>query len=95
MNVFVYSVKSYSEVGSRDYLVATNKRICLLFGSWFRNSPEKEQELGERGAEKTSFQVRAVPVKTQPYYGMVVPSSLASNAMHLHPYSSLAHNKVN
>ena len=24
-----------------------------------------------------------------PYYGMITASSLASNAMHLHPYSSL------
>ena len=27
MNAFVCSVKSYSEVGSRDYLVASDKRI--------------------------------------------------------------------
>ena len=47
MNMLVCSVKSYLEVSSRDYLVASDKRVRLLFGSWFGNPPKKEQKLGD------------------------------------------------
>ena len=58
MSANVYSVKSFSEVSSRDGLVASDKQFCLLFGSWFRNPLKKEQKLGEKASEKkTSFQV--------------------------------------
>ena len=63
MNVFICSVKSYSEVSSRDYLIASNKRVRLLFGSWFRNSPKKNRNKRKKVSGKTSFQVRAGPVK--------------------------------
>ena len=36
MNVFICSVKSYSEVSSRDHLVTSDKQVRLLYGSWFR-----------------------------------------------------------
>ena len=56
----------YLEVSSRDYLVTSNTHIRLLFGSWFRNLPPKEQKLmGERFLKRNSFQVRAGPVKGQ------------------------------
>ena len=35
MDVFDFSVKSHLEVGSRDYLVASDKHIRLLFRSFF------------------------------------------------------------
>ena len=56
MNVFVCSVQSYSEVSSKDYLIASNKHIHLLFGSWFRNPPKK-QKLGEKVSEKVYFKL--------------------------------------
>ena len=63
MNALVYSVNSCSDVSSRDCLIASNKLLCLLFGSWFRN-PQKEQKLRENISEKkTPFHVRAGPVK--------------------------------
>ena len=43
MNRFVCNVKSYSEVSSRDYFVASDKGIHLLFGSGFRNPPKKNR----------------------------------------------------
>ena len=48
----------YSEVWSRDYLVASDKCIHLLFGSWFR-SPPKEEKLGGKikVSGETSFHV--------------------------------------
>ena len=52
MNVFIYSVKSYSEVGSRDYLVASNKRVRLLFGSWFRNPSKRTETRGKKFLKK-------------------------------------------
>ena len=45
MNAFIYSMKAYLEVGSRDYLVTSDRRVCLLFGSWFRSPTKKEQKL--------------------------------------------------
>ena len=62
MSAFVCSVKSYSEVRSRNYLIASDKRVHLAFGSWFR-TPKKEQKPGEKVFEKSSFQVRAGPIK--------------------------------
>ena len=53
---------SYFEVSCKHYLVASNKRVSLLFGSWFRNPPKKEQELGKRFL-KNLFQVRNGPIK--------------------------------
>ena len=62
---------------------------------------KKEQKLEEKASEKSSIQVRAGPVektetrqgwedsKTLPYYGMMAPSSLASNEMNLHPEFTL------
>ena len=58
MIAFVSSVKPYSEVSSRDYLVRSDRHVCLLFGSWFRNPPKKEQKLREKFLKKVSFQVR-------------------------------------
>ena len=43
MSAFVCSVKSYLEVSSGDYLVARDKRVSLLFGSWFRNPPKRTE----------------------------------------------------
>ena len=57
MNAFIYDVKSYSEVGSRDYLIASDEHVSLLFGSWFRNLPQKDQKLGEKGSEKLNFKL--------------------------------------
>ena len=34
MNAFVCSVKSYLEVSSRDFLLASDKHVVLVFGSW-------------------------------------------------------------
>ena len=42
MNLFVCSVKSHLEVSSRDYLVASDERVRLLFVSWIRN-PKKNR----------------------------------------------------
>ena len=58
MNALICSVKWYSEVSSWDYLVASDKCVCLLLGSWFRNPPKRTET-------KTSFQVTAGPVKGQ------------------------------
>ena len=100
MNVFICSVKSYSEVSSRNYLVASDIRVRLVFGIWFRN-PQKDQKLGERVAKKSWFHVRAGPVKrtktrqewensrAQPYYGMMAPYFLSFNTMHFHPWFTL------
>ena len=94
---FICCVKSYSEVGSKDYLIASDKRVCLLFGSWLGNPLERTETRGKNFWRKSLFQVRAGPVKgtetrqgwknstTLFYYGMITPSSEASNAMHLHP----------
>ena len=62
MNTFVCSVKSYFEVGSRYYLVASDKRSRLLFGIDLQ-TPQKEQKLGEKVFGKNSFQVKTGPVK--------------------------------
>ena len=44
INAFVCSsMKSYSVVGSRDCLVASDKHNHLLFGSWFRNPPKRNR----------------------------------------------------
>ena len=90
MNAFFCSAKSYLEVSSRDYLVASDKP--LLFGSYFKN-PGKGQKLrGKKFLKKTSFQVGMdlQKVKKQgrdeknlqhsPHYETMV----ASNAVHLH-----------
>ena len=53
INSFVCSVKSYSEVSSRDYLITNDKHIHLLVGSWFRHH-QKEQKVFEIFLEKTS-----------------------------------------
>ena len=50
------------EVSSRDNLVTSDKRIRLLFGSWFRN-PQKGTKTRGKFLKKISFQVRAGPVK--------------------------------
>ena len=96
MNAFVYKVKSYSKVGNKDYLIARDKHVHLLSGTWLRN-PQKRTETRRKISKKSSFHVKAGPVKrtetrqglensrTLPYYKMMAPSSLASNAMHLHP----------
>ena len=63
INAFICSVKSYSEVGNRGYLVASDKRDCLLFGIWFRNPQKGTETRGKKFAMKNSFQVRAGPVK--------------------------------
>ena len=47
-NAFVCSVIPYSEVTSNDYLIASDKCIHHLFGSWFRNPPPKEQKIGKK-----------------------------------------------
>ena len=52
MNAFVCSVKSYLEVSSRDDFVASDKRVCLLFGSWFRNPPRKNRNYGKKFLKK-------------------------------------------
>ena len=90
MNAFVYTVKSCLEVSSRDCLIASDKRFRLLFRSWFRNPQKRTETRGKKFLKKTSFQVRAGPVKrtetrqgwensrTLPYYGMMAASSLAS-----------------
>ena len=62
MNAFIYSVKSCSEVSSTDCLVASENNFCPLFGSSLE-TPQKEQKLGEKTCKKSSFQVRAEPVK--------------------------------
>ena len=46
-NTFVYSVKSYSEVSSRDSHVASDKNVGLLFESWFRNHPNITETRGK------------------------------------------------
>ena len=106
MNAFVCSVKSYSEVGRRNYLVASDKRVRLLFGNWFRNPP-KEHKLGGKLSEKTSFQVRAGPVKrTETKHGLetLKNSTLLQNdgallsVLQCNALASLvhfAHNRVN
>ena len=63
MNAFVYSVNSCSEVSSRDCIIASDKRFCLLFESWFRNPPKKEQKLGEKVSEKNFISSRDGPIK--------------------------------
>ena len=32
-----------SKVSSRDYLIASDKHVCLLFGSWFTNPPKRTE----------------------------------------------------
>ena len=61
MNMFVSIVKLYSEVGSRDHLVASDERVHNLVGSWFRNSSKRTETMGKILLKKTSFQVRAGP----------------------------------
>ena len=63
MNAFVCSVKSYLEVSSRDCLVASNKRVHLLFGSWFIGTSQTRTETRGKMFEKTSFQVRDRPIQ--------------------------------
>ena len=64
INTFIYSVKWRSEVSSRDCLIASDKQFCLLFEILFR-PPQKEQKLGEKASEKTSFHVELNLSKTQ------------------------------
>ena len=57
-----------------DYLIASDElvrlqceHVHLLFGSWFRTPPPPLKRTKGRGnvSEKTSFQVKAGPVKGQ------------------------------
>ena len=60
MNAFICSVKSYSQVSSRDYLVASDKHFRLLFGRWFRTPPPQKKNRkwgGEKFLKKNLFQV--------------------------------------
>ena len=41
----------FMEVSSRDYLIASDTRVHLLFGSWPRNPP-KEQKVGKELSAK-------------------------------------------
>ena len=52
----------YLEVSSKDYLIASDNHVRLLFGSWLE-TPQSKQNLGEKFSGKTSFQFRAGPVK--------------------------------
>ena len=54
MNAVVCSVKSYSEVSSRDYLIVGNKHICLRFESWFK---KKNTETKGKSFEKPHFKL--------------------------------------
>ena len=65
MNMYVYSVKSCSEVSSSDCHIASDKRFCLLFGSWFRNPQQRTETMGTMFLKKTSIQVRDGPIKGQ------------------------------
>ena len=44
MKAFVCGVKSYLEVGNRDYLIASDKRIHLLFLEVGLETPQKRTE---------------------------------------------------
>ena len=99
-----------SEVNSRGYLIASDKHIHLqcdiVFGGVMScflraglETPQKEQKLGGKVSEKTSFRIGMDLKKVQkedwdekasrtlPYYATMPAPFLASNAMHLlvHP----------
>ena len=96
MNAFICSVKSYLEVSSRDYLVASNAFVFYLEIGLV--NPPKRTETRGKSFWKNFDPSKEGPVKstetrqgwknsrTLPYYKMVAPSSQASKAMHLHPY---------
>ena len=46
-------------------IVASDKRLCLLFGSWFRNPQKRTEYTGKEFLKRTSFQIMAGPVKGQ------------------------------
>ena len=48
LEVFVYIVKSCSEMSSRDCLIASDQRFCFLFGSWLE-TPRLPQKIEPRG----------------------------------------------
>ena len=55
--------KSDSKVSSKDYLIAGDKRVRLIFGSWFIIPPNKEQKLRKKVSLKSSISSRDGPVK--------------------------------
>ena len=62
MNAYICSVKSRSEVSSRNCLVASNKLCCLLYRNWFRN-PSKTETRGKKFLKKNSISSRNGPMK--------------------------------
>ena len=93
MNGFICSVKSYSEVSSRDYLITSNKRVHPLFGSWFSNPPKRTETRGKSlrkcfissrdGAEKSRVSRQGEISRTLPHYRMMPAplSGLQCNAI--------------
>ena len=56
MNTYVCNVKSYSEVSSGGCLITSDKRVQLLFGSWFRTLPKRTESRG-KVSEKVHFKL--------------------------------------
>ena len=65
-NVLTCSVISYSEVSSRDHFIASDKHVCLLFGSRVRNPlPQKEQNVVKEVSAKLQVGMDVKKVQKQ------------------------------